>query len=136
MEKNFPDLNQNVEKTSLLRQETLLTQWADFLIIRESQIWVNSRVCFYSPKTKDCEEWSCHTPVDLLVGWGRMGSSDTLAGWLGKDGVFGYTYWLVGAYVGGKEGDPYLFGGKEQKGVGQVAGAERSTVKITVRKMG
>ena len=43
---------------------------------------------------------------------------------------------MVGAYVGGKEGDPYLFGGKGQRGVGQVAGAERSTVKIIVRKMG
>ena len=40
-------------------------------------------VCVYSPKTKECEEWSCHIPVDLLVGWGRMGSLDSLAGWLG-----------------------------------------------------
>ena len=25
-----------------------------------------------------------------------MGSSDMLTGWLGNDGVFGYTCWLVG----------------------------------------
>ena len=36
--KNFLDLNQRVEKASLWRQETLLTQWADFLIIRESRL--------------------------------------------------------------------------------------------------
>lgn len=36
--KNFPDLNQDVEKTSLLRQLTLLTQWANILIIRKSQL--------------------------------------------------------------------------------------------------
>ena len=76
--KNFLDLNQGVEKTSLLRQETLLTQWADFLII-----WAHGHVCFDSPKTKEGKEWSCHTPVDLLIGWGRMGSSTTLADWLG-----------------------------------------------------
>ena len=34
--KNFPDLNQGVEKISLLREETLLTQWAKSLITRES----------------------------------------------------------------------------------------------------
>ena len=33
--KNFPDAKQGEENTSLCRQETLLTQWADFLIIRE-----------------------------------------------------------------------------------------------------
>ena len=92
--KNFLDLNQGVEKTSLL-QETLITQWANFWIIRESQLWEHGHVCFYSPKTKKYEEWSCHTLVDLLIGWaewslliqfligwGRMGSPDTLAGWL------------------------------------------------------
>ena len=60
-------------------------------------------VCFYSPKIKEWEERSCHTPVDLLVGWGRWGSSDTLAGWLE-------------AYVAPKG----------QEGVGQVAGVGRS----------
>lgn len=35
--KLFPHLEQVEEKTSLLRQETLLTQQADFLLIRESQ---------------------------------------------------------------------------------------------------
>ena len=34
--KNFPDLKQGVEMTTLLRQETPLTQWPDFLIIRKS----------------------------------------------------------------------------------------------------
>ena len=81
--KNVPDLKQGVEKTSLLRQETLSTQWADFLVIQESPLWSHCRVCFYSPKTKECEEWSCYTPVDLLIGWGRVGSSVTLAAWLG-----------------------------------------------------
>ena len=84
--KNFPYLNQGVEKTSLLRRETLLTQWTNILIIRESRLWGHGCIYFYSPKTKECEEWSCHTPVDLLIGWGRMWSSDTLTGWLGKDG--------------------------------------------------
>ena len=79
--KNFPDLNQGAETTSLLRQETLLTQWADFLIIRESQPWAHGCVCFYSPETKEYEEWSWYTPVDLLIGWGR---------------TFGYTSSLVG----------------------------------------
>ena len=87
--KNFPDLKQGVEKTSFLRQEALLTQWADFLIIREGRLWVRGLVCFYSPETKECEAWSCHTPVDLLIGWRRMESLDRLADWLGKDGVFG-----------------------------------------------
>ena len=69
--KNFLYLNQDVEKTSLLRQEALLTQWVNFLIIRESCLWPHGRVCFYSPETKECGEWSCHTLVDLLTGWGR-----------------------------------------------------------------
>ena len=81
--KNFPDSKQGEEKTSLLRQETLLIQWADFPIIRESQHWTRGHICFYSSGTKS-KERSCHTPVDLLVGWGRMGSSDILAGWLGE----------------------------------------------------
>ena len=34
--KNFPDLNQGIEKTSLLREKTFVTQWANFLILRES----------------------------------------------------------------------------------------------------
>jgi len=128
--KNFPDLNQGAETTSLLRQETLLTQWADFLIIRESQPWAHGRVCFYSLKMKECEEWFCQTPVDLLIGWGRMGSSDTLAGWLGKDGVFGYTCWLAGGicypYGGGVRSGLHTFPSGGQEGVGQVAGVGRS----------
>ena len=59
------------------------------------------------------EEWSYHTPVDLLLVWGRMGTSDALTGWLGKDGVFGYTCWLVGGHMlplsgWGKEWATYL----------------------------
>ena len=54
--KNVPDLKQGVEKTSLLRQVTLLTQWTDFLIIRGSQLWVHGPACFYSPETKEYEE--------------------------------------------------------------------------------
>ena len=51
VEKNFLDLKQGVEKTSLLRQETLLTQWADFLIIRESGL--GAWAClFLEPKDK------------------------------------------------------------------------------------
>ena len=38
--------------------------------------------CFYSPETQEWEEWS-YTSADLLIGGGRMGSSDTPAGWLG-----------------------------------------------------
>ena len=34
--KNFPDSKQGEEKTNLLRPETLLTQLANFLIIREN----------------------------------------------------------------------------------------------------
>ena len=106
--KNFLDSKQGVEKTSLLRQETLLTQWADFLII-----WAHGHVCFDSPKTKEGKEWSCHTPVDLLMGWGRMGSLNTFPGWLGKDGVWGYTCWLVGGiccpYRGGVGSGPHTF---------------------------
>jgi len=45
--KNFPDLNQSAEKTSLLRQATLLTQWANFLKIRASRLWAHGCVCFY-----------------------------------------------------------------------------------------
>ena len=90
--KNFLDLNQRVEKASLWRQETLLIQWADFLIIRESRLWAHGHVRFYSPKTMDSEEWSCHTPVDLLIGWGGMGGLliHLLIGWGGM-GVFSYT---------------------------------------------
>lgn len=61
----------------------LLTQWADFLITWERRPWVQGRVCSSSPETKECEEWSCRAPVDLLMGWGRMASPDTLTGWLG-----------------------------------------------------
>ena len=35
---------------------------------------------------------------DLMIGWGRTGSSDTFTGWLRKDGVFGLVGWL-GTYV-------------------------------------
>ena len=70
---NFPDLNQGVEKTSLLRLETLFTQWANFLIIREHRLWAHGRVYIYSPKSKECEEWTCHTSVDLLIGWEKNG---------------------------------------------------------------
>ena len=79
---NFPDSKQE-EKTSLLKQETLLTQQADFLIIRGSRPWARGRSVFIAQKTRKCEERSCHIPVDPLIGLGIMGSSDTLAGWLG-----------------------------------------------------
>lgn len=69
-------------------------------------------VCLYSPETKECQERFCHSPVDLLIGWGGMGSSDTIAAWLGKDGVLGYTCCLVGGVycpIGvGKEEATYL----------------------------
>lgn len=39
--------------TSLLRQETLLTQWVNFLIIRENGPWVHGCVYFYIPETKE-----------------------------------------------------------------------------------
>ena len=93
--KNFQDLNQGVEKTSLLRRETLLTQWGSFLIIRERRLWGHGRVCVYSPRQSarsglavhmlTCwlvgEEWSLL--IQLLLGWGRMVSWDILAAWLG-----------------------------------------------------
>ena len=65
--------------------------------------------------------------IHLLVGWGRMGSLDTLAGWLGKDGVFGYTCWLVGGicypYRGRVRSGPFsTFTGRRQEGTGQVVG--------------
>ena len=85
--KNFLDSKQGVEKTSLLRQEPLLTQQADFPIIKESQPWAHGGVCFCSPETMVCKKRSCHSPVDLLSGWGRLGSSDTPASQLGKDGT-------------------------------------------------
>ena len=51
------------KKDKFMEEETLLMQWADFLIIRESRPWQHGRVCFYSPKTKEREAWpSCHTP--------------------------------------------------------------------------
>ena len=79
--KNLLDLIQGVEKTSLLgkRHCNIVGRLPDN---QESQPWARGHVCFYSPKTKECEAWSCHTPVDLLVEWGRVGSLDTLAGWL------------------------------------------------------
>ena len=73
--KYFPDLNQDVEKTRLLRTETLFTQWTSIQITR-----AQGRVCFYSPETK---EWRRGLAIHLLIGWGGMESSDTLAGWLG-----------------------------------------------------
>ena len=69
-------------------------------------------------------------PVDLLIGWRRMGSSDTFDGWLGKDGVFGYTCWLVGGICcpsrGGVRSVLHTFSSWGQEGVGQVAGVGRS----------
>ena len=41
IKKNYPDSKQGEDKTSLLRQEMLLTQGADFLIMRESQPWLS-----------------------------------------------------------------------------------------------
>ena len=37
----------------------------------------------YSPETKACKERSGRTADALLAGWGRMGSLDPFAGWLG-----------------------------------------------------
>lgn len=55
-------------KKSLLRKGTLLVQWDDFLIIRESWPQACGCVCFYSPER---QERSCYTPADLLIGWGK-----------------------------------------------------------------
>ena len=45
---------------------------------RESWLRAQGRVCFFNPKTKECEEPSCLTPADLPIGWGRMQSSDCI----------------------------------------------------------
>jgi len=52
-------------KKSLLRDETLLMQWDEFLTIRERQPQARSPVGFYSP---GIEERSYNTPADLLIG--------------------------------------------------------------------
>ena len=80
LEKNFPDSEQGEEKTSLLKKEMLLTQWADFLLIRESRPWGCGCICIYSPER---EERSHHIPADLLIGWGKMGLPIHLD-WLGR----------------------------------------------------
>lgn len=46
----------------------------------------------YSPETKACKERSCRTADALLAGWGRTGSSDPLARWLGLGGEEWATY--------------------------------------------
>ena len=51
----------------------------DFLIIRES----GPRCLVVSVFTAQGERRSYDTPIDLLIGWGKMGSSDILANWLG-----------------------------------------------------
>lgn len=82
--KDFLDLKPGVEKTSLSRQETPLTERADSPTVRESRLWARGRVCLYGLKTgQSRREGSCRPPADLLVGWGRMGSPETLAGCLG-----------------------------------------------------
>ena len=79
---------------------------------------------------------------DLLVGWGRMGSSDALAGWLGKDGVFGCTCWLVGGiccpYRGGVRSGLHTFSGGAGRSGPSCWGGEglRTIVTVTVRRMG
>ena len=59
-----------------------------------------------------------------------MGSSDILTGWLGKDGVFGYTCWLVGdiccPYWGRVRSGLHTFSRGGQEGEGQAAGVGRS----------
>lgn len=45
LEGEFPDSEQGEEKTSVLRQEMLLTQLTNFLMIRESQSQTHGRVC-------------------------------------------------------------------------------------------
>lgn len=57
-----------------------LVQQTDFLMIRKNPPWALDHVCSYSSGR---EEGSCNRPVDLPIGWGKMGSSDILAGWLG-----------------------------------------------------
>ena len=91
--------------------------------------------------------------MDLLIGWGRIGSSDTLAGCLGAyaaptgQGSSGLHTFSGG---GGKEGvspvdqgeemrsGPYTFPSRGQEGGGQVAGQGRSwnTAAVTVRQEG
>ena len=71
---------------------------------------------FIAQRQRECEEWSCHTPVDLLNG-GRMESSDTLSGWLGA--------YVASMAVGGRSG-LHTFSRGGQEGEGQVAGVGRS----------
>ena len=106
LEGEFPDSEQGEEKTSVLRQETPLTQQANFLLIRESWSCTHGHVCFYSPETKEREERSQDTPADLLIGWGK-GSSNTLASWLRvyKAPIIG-AGWGVGHI-------PFLAGGRK-----------------------
>ena len=51
--------------------------------------------------------------MHLLVGWGRMESLDTLAGWLGA---------ICCPYQGGVRSGPHIFPSRGQGGAGQVAG--------------
>ena len=96
---------------------------------------------FIAQKTKECEERSCHTPVDLLIGWGRMGSSDTLGGCLGhiwcpyrcggRSGLHTFSSGGqedVGQVDQGEEvrSGPHTFPSRGQEGVGQVARVGKS----------
>ena len=61
--KNFLLSEQGEEKTNFLRQEMLLTQWADFLLVRKSRPQVQV--------------------MSVFISQGEEGSYDTCAGWLG-----------------------------------------------------
>ena len=76
-EEEFLHSKQGEEKTSLWRQETVLTQRADFLIIRDSQPW---RGVVMSVFITEGEERSQDMLADLLISWGKMGCYNTLAG--------------------------------------------------------
>ena len=70
-----------------------------------------------------------HMLTCWLVGEG-WGLQITPAGWLGKNGVFGYTCWLVGGICcplwGGLRSGLHTFPSGGQEGVDKVAGVERS----------
>jgi len=109
-----------------MRQQTLLTQWTR-LPDNQGELTLGAQSgLFAEPKTKEgCGEWSCHTPADLLLGWGRMGSSDMLTGWLRQGGVFGLGFsdilagWLGACVAPIGEGQgvgyiPFLVGGRKK----------------------
>ena len=99
--KNFLDPKQSEKKSSLLRQGTLLTQWADFLIIKESWPRVCGHICFYNPGRGEVSQYT-PWPADWL---GKEESNDTLDGMLGHI----MPLWWGVRHI------PFLVGGGEEK---------------------